>query len=122
MGDEPRILLVDDDGDVLELSAQVLTRAGFLVTTAVDGLAALEVLAGELAFAGLVTDDSMPGISGRELIARARAVQPALRCLLISGRVDAAPPDGSYRVLRKPFRAAALAVAVSVMMAAPGTG
>lgn len=116
---EPRILLVDDDADVLELSASVLARAGFAITTASDGSAALDRLTNEAPFAGLVTDDAMPGLSGRTLIARARAAQPGLRCLLISGRIDEAPVDGAYRILRKPFRAAALAVAVSVMMAAP---
>jgi hypothetical protein len=61
----------------------------------------------------------MPGLSGRELIARALLARPTLRCLLISGRPDVAQPAVGIRVLRKPFRAAQLAAAVSVLMAAP---
>jgi CheY-like chemotaxis protein len=114
MPGEPRILLVDDDPAVLELSADVLTAAGFVVVTASDGMAALALLGEDGHFDGLVTDDSMPRLSGRELIIRALAARPGLRCLLTSGRTD--HPEG-FRVLRKPFRAAALATAVSVMVA-----
>ncbi|HEY2131704.1 MAG TPA: response regulator [Acetobacteraceae bacterium] len=117
MPGEPRILLVDDDPAVLELSADVLTAAGFVVVTANDGMAALALLDEDGHFDGLVTDDSMPRLSGRELIIRALVARPGLRCLLTSGRVEPPLGDEGFRVLRKPFRAAALAAAVSVMVA-----
>jgi DNA-binding response OmpR family regulator len=40
MSGDPRILLVDDDAAILDLSANVLSAAGFSVVTATDGLSA----------------------------------------------------------------------------------
>jgi DNA-binding NtrC family response regulator len=105
------ILLVDDDADVLALLADVVRRAGFDVVTADDGLEAISLLAGSMKFGGLVTDESMPGLSGQALIGKARILRPGLRCLLISGRSGIDRED-DFNVLRKPFRAAALAASV----------
>jgi PAS domain S-box-containing protein len=80
------ILLVEDEAAVLELSRQILTRAGFTVLTARtpdEALALVEGGAGPIEL--LLTDVMLPGMSGRELKERLDSFLPGLRCLYISG-------------------------------------
>lgn len=53
-----------------------------------DGQAALEALR-RRPFDVLVTDASMPGMEGEQLVEASRAARPALRCLLLTGAPDA---------------------------------
>ena len=110
---KPRILLVDDDPSVLDLTQELLGMAGYAVLAAPGAAAALaHVEAGERIDA-LITDHSMPGMSGEDLIIRVRQRHPTLPCLLMTGHGDMAE-DLSIEVaiLRKPFRASELAAAV----------
>ena len=70
-----RALVVDDD-DLARLAlAKILSRAGFDVVTASDGLAGLRALADQLLDLDvMVTDVRMPGLGGEELIRRIREV------------------------------------------------
>ena len=80
------ILLVEDDKDVRELSAQILTAHGYHVLTAGDGLAGLRV---SQEFKGpihlLLTDVVMPHMSGPELAARLKDQRPEMPVLFASG-------------------------------------
>jgi signal transduction histidine kinase len=101
-----RILLVDDAADVLAITGALLEKAGFQVVRAGSGNQAVATLTAGERFDALVTDYAMLGMNGMELIARARAVQPELPALVITGfaEVDGAetlPED--ILVLRKPF-------------------
>jgi len=83
------VLVVDDEPEVLELAAEILKRVGYSVLEAPDGAAALEVARrheGEIHL--LVTDMVMPGMSGRDLTERLRAIRNALPVLYISGYVQ----------------------------------
>jgi two-component system cell cycle sensor histidine kinase/response regulator CckA len=83
------VLAVDDEPEVLELATEILRRVGYSVLEAADGAAALEVATrheGEIHL--LVTDMVMPGMSGRDLAERLRALRPTLRVLYISGYVQ----------------------------------
>src|SRR3989442_13254965 len=67
-----RVLLVDDEADLLEATAEALQEAGFSVETARDGreaLASIEARAPEVVGA----DVEMPGMNGHELCRRVRA-------------------------------------------------
>ncbi len=110
----PRILLVDDDEDVREMSAEVLRHAGFEVLTANGGPQAAELLRHGERFAALVTDQSMPDLDGLKLMEMAIRLQPGLPCLLMTGYMDEF--DGDAAVLRKPFRAANLVAAVQELL------
>ena len=81
-----RILVVDDDPLVRRTLALFLNRAGFAVVAVEGGMEALDLLqtAGGT-FDLLVTDQSMPGMTGRELIDAARELCPKLLALLVSG-------------------------------------
>ena len=66
------ILLVDDEEGYRELIARVLTKAGYEVLQAADGLEALSTL--EKSKIDLVISDIlMPGVNGYALVARLRA-------------------------------------------------
>jgi signal transduction histidine kinase/CheY-like chemotaxis protein len=106
------VLLVDDDDQVRQVATDMLAELGYTVTTAANGRAALEELrqrGPDRPFAVLVADYYMPGMTGLELIAQARALQPDLVTLLITGFMDlaseGAKPDPLQprQVLRKPF-------------------
>jgi CheY-like chemotaxis protein len=111
---QARILLVDDNDEVREITEQMLREAGF-VTAAVDsGHAALVALAGDDGVDLLIIDIAMPGMNGIETVRRAREQRPDLKVLYITGFADVGG-DGSAEDdlrLNKPFRLAELIAAV----------
>lgn len=62
-----KILIVDDEDVLLEIIHEELSSLGAAVKTAEDGETALEILGAE-SFDIIVTDQSMPGINGSELL------------------------------------------------------
>ena len=83
-----RILLVDDERDVRDLNAEVLIRAGYQVDTAENGAAGWRALeTGH--FDVLVTDNTMPGLTGLDLIKKLRSADMTLSVILASGTVPA---------------------------------
>jgi DNA-binding response OmpR family regulator len=83
-----RILLVDDNEDLRALNAEVLERAGFQVDTAEDGAAAWKALKANR-YDALITDNTMPGITGLDLIRKVRSEDMTLPVILASGTVPA---------------------------------
>ncbi len=82
----PDIVLVDDDPDVLQAIRQALSLAGFPVSETTDPRKAIEILSETTAKVRLlVTDVSMPNLSGPELAREAYRKCPNLRVLFISG-------------------------------------
>jgi CheY-like chemotaxis protein len=117
------ILLVDDDTPVRRATRRMLERAGYEVVEAADGAVAIELLARpELRFDALVTDLMMPGISGREVIARARALRAFLPILCITGYAAERSSDESlsalvHDIVAKPFTGDALHRAIASAIA-----
>lgn len=77
------VLLVDDDGSVLLTLAIALRRQGHGVTVAGDAYQALTHLK-KLRFDFMISDVRMPGVSGLELAAHARAMPTPPRIILTS--------------------------------------
>jgi PAS domain S-box-containing protein len=104
-----RVLIADDDKDYLHLMASHLTRHGFTVETAEDGVAALEALKSHGRAAVLVTDLMMPEMNGLELLRRARELDPYLEVVVISGAgtlesaISAMREGGAFDYLPKPL-------------------
>jgi two-component system phosphate regulon response regulator PhoB len=100
---KPRILVVDDDGDVRDVIALGLEMAGFTVVSAPDCERARAVIEGQRVDAALV-DIRLPGEGGIEL---ARALSATIPVLLMTGYRGLEPIDG-LPILFKPFRLAEL--------------
>jgi len=80
------VLYVDDDESMTELMREVLQRQNYRVTTACHARQALEIFSAHpQAFDVVVTDLSMPGMSGLELVDRLHALRPDLPIVLTSG-------------------------------------
>ncbi len=107
-----RILVVDDEPMVRLVTTKLLRMRGHTVDDAEGGAAALDCLAA-LTYDLVITDLSMPGMSGRELAAEVRRRFPALPVVLLTGDTDA-EAEGSdvSAVVKKPFQLDALEAAV----------
>jgi two-component system cell cycle sensor histidine kinase/response regulator CckA len=81
------VLLVEDEDRLRRLVRFTLEGQGYSVTEAAGGEAALRLLTPDRAFDLLVTDLVMPGIDGRELATRVRALRPDVAVVFISGYV-----------------------------------
>jgi two-component system NtrC family sensor kinase len=83
-----KVLVVDDEPDILDLTVKILQRRGYLVQTAVDGESALRVMASGR-FDLIISDWKMPGLSGRQLFERLLASDPeaAKRMVFMTGDV-----------------------------------
>ncbi|HEY6456989.1 MAG TPA: response regulator [Steroidobacteraceae bacterium] len=116
-----QILLVEDDADIREVTAVMLSALGHHATETRTGGAALEQLAART-FDVLVTDLTLPDIPGHELAIRALRLRPGLRIVFASGHASspkaAAQSELEWAIfLQKPYDdkqlAAALAAATS---------
>ena len=119
-----RLMLVDDEPEVLAILAEGLRERGHMVVEAGGGLQALGGLAADPAIELLVTDLSMPGIDGLTLIREARRLRPGLPALLLTGFVaqaedmmESAAKSGPIAVLRKPLPPEVLNDRISALMA-----
>lgn len=79
-----RLLVVDDDQEVLELLGDMLRLMGHQVTTEHDSRKALELLNTQT-FDLILTDLGMPEVSGWEIAERAKACRPGIPVILVSG-------------------------------------
>ena len=112
-----RILCVDDDATVLRVISQVFGRAGHLVTAVASGAEALEkVRAAPADFDVVVSDQTMPDLTGLQLAARLYEIRGDLPVILLSGNAETAlaesAPANVRLCLQKPLTANALLRAV----------
>jgi PAS domain S-box-containing protein len=126
-----RVLVVEDERQVRELTAKLLRGLGYQVLDAADGKSGLELLARSGAVDLLLTDVELrSGMSGIELAHTARRRLPALKVLLMSGYPDkaleqAGAGEGRYELIAKPFEKTELARRVRAALdraAEPMTG
>lgn len=110
-----RVLLVDDDDEVRETSADMLEELGYHVTRAANGFEALERLASHPDLEIMVTDVRMPGMSGLELSEVAASLYRELKIIVMSGFFM--PQPVRRRFLRKPFRTTELDAAIRAELA-----
>jgi CheY-like chemotaxis protein len=81
-----RVLLVDDEANLLAMTAEVLARLGYEAVPFSDSRAALAAFAAApQSFDAVITDDMMPGLSGTGLAAALRRRRPDLPIILLSG-------------------------------------
>jgi CheY-like chemotaxis protein len=103
-----RILVVDDDAGVREVTASSLREAGHFISEVSSGAEALSLLARGEPCDLMVIDIGMPGIAGPETVRLARASRPDLKVLYMTGFVDARVPSSvgqdADAIIQKPFR------------------
>jgi PAS domain S-box-containing protein len=106
-----RVLVVDDDAAVRMVTHGLLQRRGFEVIEADGGDVALELYAVDpSAFALVLLDLTMPGLSGDETFRAIRSIRPDARVVLMSGYNEQDVTQlfvgrGLAAFLQKPFRA-----------------
>lgn len=101
-----RVMIVDDNPDVCRTLDLLLQRAGYETKTAANAETALVQLQTDTACHLLITDQSMPGMTGSELIGEIQRRHPNLPCMLISGYDITSSTDqlpANVTLLRKPF-------------------
>lgn len=114
------ILLVDDTDAVRALMFRLLTRHGFRVLEAAHAKMALDTVRdfGE-PIDLLVTDYTLPDMSGIDLAARIQALLPDLKTLYVSGRdIDFEKASGAF--LAKPFAVDQLLAIVRSLLSQTG--
>lgn len=114
----PRILLLDDEPAICEITGILLRKLGYDPEITMRGEDTIEAYKGAMAagnpFSLVILDLSIPGgIGGREVIAALKQIDPAVRALVSSG--DANDPAvvnyadfGFTGVLMKPYNKTAL--------------
>jgi signal transduction histidine kinase/CheY-like chemotaxis protein len=107
-----RILLVEDDGEVAEVTAELLRDFGFQVVRACGGKAALAALEGDPTIELAISDIVMSGgMSGLELARTLRQRRPEFPVLLATGYSQYAPQavKEGFALVEKPYRREVLA-------------
>jgi CheY-like chemotaxis protein len=103
------ILVVDDEAPLRNLLQTVLTRKGYKVTCACDGLEGIDMISDPAnAFDAVLLDLNMPGASGTVVLSQIKTKRPALKVLMLSGHLTADTRTelerlGQTEFLNKPY-------------------
>ncbi|MBB5349462.1 response regulator [Desulfoprunum benzoelyticum] len=104
-----KILLVDDDDIIVDITTMMLVRLGFTVLSAGDGIQAMDIFRQHQNEICLVLSDVyMPGMNGWETLSALRRIDPGIAVILISGYgeeqvMEGGHPDLPQAFLRKPY-------------------
>ncbi len=104
---ELRVLVVEDEPGIRDFLARGLANAGFIATTAADGIVGQQLALAEV-FDAIVLDLMLPGRSGLEVLAAVREARPNVPVLVLTarGRIEdrvEALEAGAIDYLVKPF-------------------
>jgi two-component system, chemotaxis family, chemotaxis protein CheY len=118
-----KILVVDDSGLARRSVRHILERAGFAVTEAEDGMAALERYAldrPDLVLLDLV----MRGMYGLDVLAKLRQMDPGVRVVIVSADIqkpsrESAAQEGAVAFVNKPVDEMELVAVVGAALKVP---
>ncbi|MFA6009309.1 MAG: response regulator [Desulfobacteraceae bacterium] len=86
MGGDERILLVDDEAVLSKMQGKILTGLGYKVTTQTQPVAALELFRSDPnGYDLVITDMSMPRMSGMEFAEEIHTIRPDMSVIILSG-------------------------------------
>jgi PAS domain S-box-containing protein len=116
-----RVLVVDDEEIVRKMASAALERLGYSVSLADSGPGAVAALAVDPFLDLAILDFSMPGMSGKETLARLRAARPDLRIIVSSGYSEAEcrslfEEGGISGFLQKPYTSTTLGQCVKAAL------
>ena len=106
--EERKLLLVDDEENILRALTRLLRRDDYTIIPASSGPEALKLMA-EHSFGVIVTDQRMPGMVGVEFLEQAKVLQPNSVRIMLSGYTelqsvtDAINRGSIFRFLTKPW-------------------
>jgi PAS domain S-box-containing protein len=124
-GKGQRILLVDDEEDLIKAVKVMLERLGYQVTAESSPIRAFQIFeASPQSFDVVVTDLTMPGMTGDELSERMLRIKPDLPIILLSGyastwSVEMARAAGLFDIMTKPANQAQLADVLARALGTP---
>lgn len=107
-GKQKSILVVDDEGGVLNTLQSILEEKGFLCRTAISGREALDIFQKEGGIDCVLTDLRMPGMGGVEVIREFKKLKPDIPVIVITACEGEDPAreamkEGAAAVVYKPF-------------------
>jgi DNA-binding NtrC family response regulator len=122
-----KILVVEDEAEIAELTESILRELGHDTVHAHDGTSALAMVRNDPAIGLVISDIVMPGATNGLALARAlRVERPALPVLLVTGYSQYGPEVAgeSFELLEKPYRRETLVNAVRAALDGrqPGPG
>ena len=106
--EDPRILVVDDEPEILEVIVDLLTQEGYSPRSTSDSREASRLLE-ETAFDIIVSDIVMPHLSGLQLLEMAKRQNPDVQVVLVTGYATHAVAleglnKGASGFIEKPFQ------------------
>jgi CheY-like chemotaxis protein len=123
LGHGETLMIVDDERPLVSLAEEVVAGIGYEPVGFVSSRLALAAFRGDPdRFDAVITDESMPDLTGTELAKEIRRVRPSIPILLMSGHGDArlagrATEGGIDEVLHKPLHGRDLAQALARLLA-----
>lgn len=119
-----RILVVDDEEQIVGLLSQALQAAGFVVETRADGASAVDALTSE-GFDLVITDLEMPGLSGEAVLRAAKGLDPPIPVMFFTARLSEQERArlrllGADEILLKPSQMSELVWTIRGLLAPPG--
>ena len=108
MTDQPTVLVVDDNEDLLDTFSMILKRRGFYVDTAENGASAVDKFK-EHHFDVTLMDIVMPKMNGVEAFRKIREMDPGAAVILMTAYseeelIQMARDEGAHHVIHKPIR------------------
>ena len=102
-----KVLIIDDDPAMLDLTKYHLTEQGYEVTTAATGTEGLQ-RAGEQSFDLAITDLQLPDLDGISVVKELKTIAPALEIIMVTGfssltRAIEATKAGAFHFVEKPI-------------------
>jgi CheY-like chemotaxis protein len=110
-----RILIVDDELTILELTSLILQPLGIGIQTARNPLVALDMVRLQ-SFDLIITDLWMPEMNGLEFARAVKAINPECKLVLLTGTPPRTVPEVFDAMVVKPFPAEQLKQVVSSLL------
>jgi DNA-binding NtrC family response regulator len=104
------ILVVDDEQEFLSLLKELLLEEGYIVTTALNGKAAIEELKAGSDFSVILSDERMPEMTGNEFLDKAKILSPETTRIMITAHSNSETLEKAinrgeiFKFLNKPVK------------------
>ncbi len=122
-----KILIVEDEPDVLKTLADQVRSFGYDVVEVLDAESALPVIRGGGVVDLVITDMHLPGMNGIDLLGEIKRAAPAVPVIMLTGHCSVesfirTKSRGVYEYINKPVQAAELRRIIGTAIAGPSPG